>query len=339
MEEVEPAPLPAWQLHNQFLHDSKFITNIYADGDKLHVLGISLVSTISQAGPNERVEHYVHSFDDVTRHRFPLNGQVVLGRRGNFLLAKPLKNPVTLWTDVYMDMKEADPTFNSFSSVMSYTNEPFGLSENNVVLVPYFVSGAPQNKLLLMKLSVEPNMHGNDEVKVIERKVLDFLPEGFYVEHIKTLGNYFYVSTGGGITKVSEEGEVEGFVNEESLESMFVHKGNHYAITYRGSFNKCSLHKSSTNGKDWTFVSELNHNAGFLNYHIVSDSLLVGSYRSQIFEIDVDNSFYIRELENEGLAGNYITAIKKVDDLIYVATHSGLFSKSLEDVVVYKEVE
>ncbi|MCJ8165271.1 hypothetical protein MKJ04_10490 [Pontibacter sp. E15-1] len=339
LDEVEVAPAEIWELHNKFLNSQKFVSNIYADGNNLHVLGLSLFSIISQSGTTETVAHYYHDFEALAQNKFPLNAHVIVGKDRDGLYVRPVKNPTTFTTSAHLYMKALDPDFNRFALGLSYTQECIGLSDSNTLLIPYY-SGNDSSfgtRLMLVKLSVSADVFGNDVVAVTDSKILN-VGRSVFIKQIKSMGGNFYVESNFGLDKVSEKGEMDRIVSGEFVDGLFAHKGNYYAVTYHGSKGLSSLFTSNT-GNNWVFVTNLNENVQYLSYYAVSDDLLLASYQSQLFEIDVNNSFNIRELDNTGLEGNFITGIAKTNDKVYVATQSGLFSKSIEQALTSKDIE
>lgn len=336
LDEVEVAPAEVWELNSEFLHDQKYVTNIYADDNKLHVLGLNVFSTITHIDTKETVEHYMHGFEALAQNKFPLNAHVTIGKERDVLFIKPVKNLTTFHTYAILNMKEFDPDFKRFELGLSYTEECIGLSDSNVVLIPYIAESNAmlESRLLLVKLAIAPSHVGDDVVTVSETKVLP-VGRSAFIRQIKSMGGKFYVVSNFGLDKVSEEGDIERIVSGQFIDGLFAHKGNYFAVTYDGGNSTASLFTSTT-GNSWTFATKLTNKEQILTYHPVSDDLLLASFKSQLFEIDVNNSFNIRELDNTGLEGNLITAIAKTNDKVYVATQSGLFSKSVEQVLTYK---
>ncbi|WP_266204469.1 hypothetical protein [Pontibacter kalidii] len=156
------------------------------------------------------------------------------------------------------------------------------------------------------------------------------------MRYIKALGNYFYLSTDDGFVRVSEDGKVEPLLADQIVTAVFPPEGSMYAITWNGPQLSTSLYKSAT-GSSWEQLANLRSETKMLSYYPVNDTLLLASYNSQLFKIDMGQDMVFRELDNTGLEGHYISSVAKVSDRVYVGTLSGLFTKEVEHLLTYKE--
>lgn len=341
LEEIEIDPVIQWESHKEFLHKQRYITNLHADNNKLHVLGLYLFSTIHHADDEMNVERFVHPFSNFSHNKYPMNANVFVGTEGNMLYFHSIKNPTTSRSELRIDMTSVDPHFTGFSAVSSLLKVKMAITDNNVALVPYTAYDQEKKqyiglRYLMVKLSIDSS-GSYEKIMLEEAKVLKPLEDGGFMRYITAHGNDFYVSNDMGFFHISEEGKITRLMSDQIGHDVFKYKGNLYAVTWNGPRNTVSLYKSST-GNNWTLYTPLGQMADMMTYHAISDDKLLASYNSQLFEVEIGiDTFILREIDNTGLEGNFITSIAKVNDKVYIGTQSGLFSKSAEHLLTYKE--
>lgn len=343
IEEIEADPVVAWKVHDQFLHYNRYIANLYSATDKLQVLGMDFLSTISMEGGREKVIHYPHYFKNVSHHKHPISSRIFGGTDGNYLHLRSVNNPLHSGTYLALDVAKLDPQFRGFSLAAMKLNESFAISENHVALVPYTYlnedTGRHGLRYLLVKLAVETNHFGDDRIVLEETLVLTPAEVGGKVLHMRSHGNNFYVGTDWGFYKITEDGEINYQMPKEVGVTSFEHKGNIYSIVSNWEKQTVSLMRSISD-QTWSLDAQLTDAPGRLSYYAISDDLLLASYYSQIFTIELGiDKLLIRELDNTGLEGHFITSIAKVGSKVYIGTQSGLFSKEAEHLLTYKEEE
>jgi hypothetical protein len=339
LEEVEITPAVTWETHKEFMHNFRYIANLHGADDKLFALGLKNFSTISFAEKGEKVEHAYHFFSNMANYKFPLNAKVFVEASGQLLQFRLSENSLGQATHLNINMKEVDPHFRSFHFQMSNKNEAMALSDNNVALVPYYAYDTQTGehlgpKLLLVKLALDKGVF-QERITLNEIKVLDIHNNGHYFHHIKSFDNYFYLHTVDGLARISEEGEVQYVMSNPHMYNIFKHKGNLYTVAFNDRLT--SLYKS-VNGSNWAHTADLIDGLRDLSFYSVSDDILLAVYNSHLFELNLDTMAF-KELDNTGLEGHYITAIKQLKDHIFVGTQSGLFKKNIEHLLTYKETD
>jgi len=117
---------------------------------------------------------------------------------------------------------------------------------------------------------------------------------------------------------------------------MFRHAGAFFGFANDGLYKP-------TNGKDWAPVSGMTANATLnnlqmLNYHALSNGLLIATYNDQMFKVELsEKELKLIELDNSGLDGNKITSIARFRDKIYLTTLSGVFYRGEDKFLTYKQ--
>lgn len=338
LDEVELPPNPTWQLHDKFLHEDRFISNLYSADDKLQVMGMHLFSTISE---KEDIKHYMHPFRTVSLHKSPMNSKVNSGTDGNKLYFRTVSSPV-FGGDLIIDGATIDPHFKGFNLISSQRTESFAISENNVALVPYNFrdekTGNIGLRYFLMKLLIDKDALNNERILMEEARILTPTEKGGVIRYMRSHQNNFYVTTDWGFYKISEEGNIDFQMPNQVAFASFEHKGILYAIARHAQKQTYGLHRSVSD-ISWAELLQLNDAVENLTYYAISDEILLASFRSQLFEVDLGgNQMIVKELDNTGLEGHLINSIAMANNKVYIGTQSGLFSKALESLLTYKEL-
>ncbi len=142
LEEVVVAPVISWEAHKEFIHNRRFINNIYGSDEDLFVFGLNLFSRVSLTTGEEKVEHAYHYYSGLAECKLPLNRKVFVGAYGKTLRFKSNLYPVLMDSYLTINMEEIDPHFSSFEPIRSNSVEAIGLTDNNVALVPYYAYDA-----------------------------------------------------------------------------------------------------------------------------------------------------------------------------------------------------
>ncbi|MBF8962084.1 hypothetical protein I0P70_02395 [Pontibacter sp. FD36] len=345
LEEVEVDPVVAWEAHQKFLYNQRFIANLHAAEaeDRLQVLGMYIFSRISHARKGAQVSNYVHPFRDLSHYKYPMNSNIFTGAEDGILYFRSVSDPVTSGANLRMYAKEIDPDFLEFELVMSNALESMAISENNVALVPYRYAnektGRSSLRYFLVKLGVDKSNQSFSKIVLEEIKILTPAQEGGFVRYMRSHQNNFYVATDWGFYKITEEGEIDFQMPDQVAYATFEHKGDLYAIARHGRQQTHALFRS-VSGQSWSLDAHTGNAAEWFNYIAISDDVILAFRNSQIFEVEVGiDKLQLRELANTGLVGHMITAIAKVKNKIYIGTQSGLFSKAAEHLLTYKEEE
>lgn len=343
LEEIEMPPQPTWQLHNGLLHEQRFINNLHSTSEDLFVMSLNLFSTITVAEGQEHVARYKHFFENAFRYIPPMSDNIFGEARGSVMHFRATAEPVTGGADLILDAKKLDPDFVAFSLVYSYHNESFSISDNDVALVPYryFNSETLESGLsyFLVKMELKNTAQNYTSIRLKEALTVRPLENGGNVRLMAHHDSNFYVTTDWGLYKITEEGEINLQMPEQIVYSFFSHKRSMYTISRNQRTQSHGLFRSET-GDSWSHKMHLSNIFERLIYYAISDDILLASSGSQIFEVTLgEDQIQVKELDNTGLDGHYITAVIMLKDKVYISTQSGLFSKNIEHLLTYKHQE
>ncbi|HLG39259.1 MAG TPA: hypothetical protein VI461_06300, partial [Chitinophagaceae bacterium] len=148
-----------------------------------------------------------------------------------------------------------------------------------------------------------------------------------YVRHIAAVNDYFLLDlSGNGIYKIKEDGTFNKVFNPATVDAFYEWQGKIYA---HAEWNRLLI--SSDNGDNWEEYQGINNVMTTSNYYTIQDSL-VGVYRDNIFILKWAGTSYIqRFLKNDGVEGTRINGVEILRDSVYIATTSGLFTKSITE--------
>jgi hypothetical protein len=339
---VKVAPDYSWKASSNFLYKNKIQMNSYAGESDFYLLGFEALSKIHFVGDIEHATSFVHFIKSPLEYKFPVTATLFASATHNTISFTSTKNPASGGSVITLNMADIDPAFAKFDFVTYETGECMALTKNNVALIPYLIYDKESyatpvvsgSKLLLVKL--EATGSTNEIFTVSETRIIDNLRND-QVKYIQAFDNYYYISfRGGRFIRISEDGMVEELLAKQMF-PVFKHAGILYGFSYD------DLYKSAT-GKNWDLVSGITANSTLTNlqmlrYHALSNDLLIATYNSQIFKVELSQKeLRLVELDNSGLDGNKITSIARYKNMIYLTTLSGVFHRK-ESEFLTKKVE
>jgi hypothetical protein len=156
---------------------------------------------------------------------------------------------------------------------------------------------------------------------------------GAFVRNIAAIDDCFlvYVS-GAGIYKINQNGTFRQVYSPVTVDAFYKWNNTVYAPV---EYNK--ILTSTDNGDSWQMATGTPDHFTLANYYTVGDSL-VGVHQSNLFSLRWNGPrFSSRFLKNDGLERARITGIETLRDTVYVATTSGLFTRSVKQFFESKQ--
>lgn len=329
-EEVEvPEEEVYWKLHEDFQFDLKMQLNSFADEHKIMFLNNKYLS-ILDIDKEKTEEIDLGGRLNNNLYKYPLNSQIAVVEQNNRITFYPIENP--LMGQFYLGLPNYDPNFNGFDKISP--GECFSITENNVVLIPYY-SNSGDYKILLVHLEIkDPYGYNQFEIDTLKTEIFEFENLG-RTNYILPFNNSFYLSFKDNIVKISEPGEIE-ISPTLSPTQIFTANNTFYSFSWLDK-NKIFY---STDGTEWSETdidSQLDHTSHY--YYKISKSELVGTIKDKMYYLrfyDNAHKFLVKEINNKGLEGNKITSVCKFQDQVYVTTLSGVFYKEYDDFLKFK---
>lgn len=357
----------SWKKDDRIQFEDNVILNMHANRDYLYALTPFVFTTISASGSlppiyiNTPVLRYPHNGNLSFYYRYPINDDLLL-------LVNDInsydKSIIKLWSTsevqnysrglhyqyppVAIDMVKLDKYFFDFNFSSYQHNDCIALGEKGFCLIPYRIKPYSRifNKYALVKtqrISIN-NIDGNTYYHIdtlYTKTVLAPQPEYLkYLDMISFVNDRFFINTNMGLEYIDTLGNTGIITNDISFKRIFKVNAALYAIGFM-SGNGWNYLKSNNNGQSWDIIGPAENDLQYLNFSTPNDTLIIGTYHGQLFSFKLyDNGYAVKELDNEGLEDKQITsfAIFK-DTLAYVSTFSGLYYKSIKDLMREKKVE
>lgn len=356
----------SWKKDDRIQFQDNVILNMHANRDYLYALTPFVFTTISASGSlppfylNTPLIHYPHNSNLSLYYRYPINDDLLVLVND---LNKYDKSIIKLWSTsevqnysrglhyqyppVAIDMVNLDKYFFDFNFSSYQHNDCIALGEKGFCLIPYRIRPYSRvfNKYALVKtqrVSIIDNMDGNTYYHIdtlYTKTVLAPDPEYLkYIAMISFVNDRFLISTNMGFEYIDTLGNTGTITNEISIKNVFKMNRALYSIGFMGG-NGWSYLKSNNNGQSWDIIGPAESDLQYINFNTPNDTLIIGTYNGQLFSFKLyDNGYDVKELDNEGLEDKLITsfAIFK-DTMAYVSTFSGLYYKSVKDLMKQKK--
>jgi hypothetical protein len=313
-----------WKPHLTFIYDDATVLNSFTFNNNLYFIGNSFV-VFSDSG--KKVVNYVSQGEFNINYKLPINSifyidfsevSSYIGIHGIAPLA--MNNGRGIW------INEIDTSFSYFAFPGYKNGECMKINNQNQILIPYH---AKYSKVSIMLVNMKLDNEGSDYWigDTLKTRILRFSNERS-VYNLFSSKDYFIVSMDS-TYKIKANGDASKVVND-NLWKVFQRNDTLYGISY----NK--IYRSIDNGDNWAIISEKSSDLVRLNYYIINNAI-IATYYAQLFHIAINNdSFTIKEIDNDGLVNNYITSVSNYSDKIYVTTLTGVFYIDNKDFFTYK---
>lgn len=221
---------------------------------------------------------------------------------------------------VFPDLKSIDTSFKNigYGFNSNYFN-PVSCSDNNRVLVPIVSSQYQKSHFCCFDIIINPTSFSitNTQTVIINNSnnVNDNPPV-----IIGSLGNRFLIYNSGSVYLIREDYSVKYIFNKD-ITNLFKFNNYYYTVdSYNGI-----IYKSTDMGETWIQLYQISSIAA-LGKFIEMDGKLLLIVNDQIWQLDLQpTSLVIKEINNNGLKGKFITNVLKFKNKVLVTTKSGLY--------------
>lgn len=316
---------PSWVSHPSFTLINKIKFNSFSNGQSLFLYGPSYFSVLTK---DRVVKHYVTFFDYPFGEKLPINNTFFLSSTINdsFIGFWPVAQPDFAAAIVYFDLKPFDEYFNRKNFDLSEGKENMSINNANQCLVPYY-SDNPDKKISLFLIDIGNLSPPFLSLKKVQRITINEpanIPGG-NVSYIKPIDDFFIVSTASKTYKILSNGTVKQILTYK-MDEAFKWAGEIYLMS-----KASQVAKSADDGVTWDEFTDTPASLATGTYYVLGDSLVLNN-GDAIFSAKFKLPKYsLRELKNDGVAGNIVTSVSEFNDSIYVTTYSGVFYKSRKE--------
>jgi len=325
--EIEKDETPnLWKEHVKFQDLDKIKTNLFKTSESLCLYGPGFLSKIYT---DNSVKHYAVSSTFGKLDKFPICNDYFLafGESTVYFFATEL--PVSWQRKAFIEMYDFDLDFANFYTSFSPCEEVAAINEINQCLFAYKNKDRDCNLCIVtiedISIDESPRLETTETLK------LDI--DGGYPQLIKAHKNSFFISNTNATYKINEQGDYKKVLDHVFM-TMFSHNEILYATT---EFDKLFI--SNDDGESWKIYENYPRDLVLSEYYDIGDSLIaVSKVNSSIYSLNLNGTNYsYRELNCDGLEGNYLTSISEFKDSVYVTSLTGVFYKSQEDF--FKEIQ
>lgn len=327
-EELPATPI-IWEkaagLGDYSLLNSRYINN------KLMVMSATgIFSDASLTGPNEP-QSFGLVLQRPDKYKYPISEKVLAFRNEYQVLLVAPKN-VGLWgKEIVFTMRDLDPGFQYFFNLPYFFGDALGVDGNGTVLVPYHSATDGKAKSSPDFLMIKTRLI-NGELEILETNLIkeNYVPGMSGVFRIVSFENFFQLNIGPYTYNIGAN-EVPELKYEFVTKSFTL--GNEI-ITFGAEQGTSILHayRSDLNGQNSTLINTYPDGASLLDIEFTEiDGKIIGYQLSQFSLVELtENEILIKELDNTGLEGGWITSITKVggDNVLVTLSSSDGFDRN-----------
>ena len=331
---IEKDMVYRWKSHPSFTYLEATILNSYASEDSLFMLGrkFNILSDTTKVDAGYCQSYLRNSRFDINT-KTPINALFFLEYflPTNNIGVLPTKNAMYSGTGSYLDMKTIDSTFTGFEFIdMRSGSECIKINNKNQILVPYrsYTSASVLFLLLDVKkrlgtfTDVYLEMNTTKIIKMPFENTTSFLNNLFSNKDyfIANLQNTYKINSDGSFHKIFDG----------SLRPMFQKNDTLYG-TFQGK-----LYRSVDECESWTDTGVFQNSLSSLFCYFIGNEI-IGTNYGQLFHITTTkDGLTVREIDNNGLANNYITSVSKFKNSVFVTSLTGVYYIPYKDFFTYK---
>lgn len=337
--EVEVEREYNWKVDENFSYDNQLQMNSRVVGDLMFFMGYTYFTCMTSEGSShpqnngQDVVPYVLWGSPPPNRKTPIGDDFFVNYSTNGRVTfVPNLAPISQSSRAEVRLDELDENFRFIDGMFYSRGESMLINDRNQVLIPY-EDNTTQVTMTLVDISYDRDdivvRHNLDTVKTTIIRIDE--PVQNAVIAMESIGSDFFVSTDSKVFRVDADAQVQEVLNQRLYQ--FFEIGNEiFGVGTNDIFI------SSDNGLSWVSAYRNPGNMEIIEYIRLGDRLV--AYRfAQLWELTRTNdALEFTELDNDGLDGRSITSVSLFEGQVYVSTLSGVFSKSLDEFFIPKEI-
>lgn len=347
---VEKTTEYKWKRHSIFKDIYAAVLNSYAtadtlflDGRSFFILEDSINATLTSESKCIGLSKGFGS-DQNINYKNPINNTLYLNgswSNGDYIFINQVSGKSFNYGDYQVNMKNYDVNFDRFDIQSSLSKVCIKLNNKNQLLIPYKnktvdASYTYDANFLLMDFILVPYA-GSYRIDTLRTKKIKIEYQhantgNHYIDEVFTFKDYFIFSFNSNVYKLNSDGTLKIF-NNLYFNNVFNKRDTLYATNYN------SLFISTDEGNNWNqLMSGTLPNLIYYKFYQINNELVVANYSNLYHVIIGNNTVQVKELENNGLDGNYITSISQYRSRVYVTSLSGVYYRNLKNFFTYKNI-
>lgn len=338
----------SWKQHPNFMYTNSYQLNSFANDTCMVFYGLNRITTIgiedftsyTDEIANDVINNFLPSYDYSNGLKYAITPDFMVNyeeydpylEKGVVHISST-RSPNHSDYEIDICLPDIDKGFVEYNLVPAFSSECIVANDKKQILIPYLSKGAALN-MLLVELKMYEHWTYRMAVDTVKTKIVK-LNEGYRVRYLHTVDSDFYVGTDTKTYKIGSDGSVKTEHNYQFTD--IIDKGDTlFAVAQNMSGYDFEFLRSVDRGSSWQTIVVLPSMYGSINYTVIND-IIIGYRYSQLWEFTpTENGIEIKELDNYGLDGNYITSVVKYNDKVFVSSLSGVYYKDIEELFAEK---
>ena len=339
-EKIIEIPVPVdkqyrWKRDSNFLYDNSIILNSFATENELFLYGKYFSVLSIDKNSKEGVTNYFLRGEPNPNFKMPISSSFFINTYQNTVIFIPTAQPVT-GGEFYYRFGYVNPNLTTTLTLPSYDfGQCMAINNKNQALIPYSsydptVSVVEGESLNFLLADINVKFDGA-KAEMTQSKTVTIKNGGYIPTNIFTHKDYFMVTLRFNY-KIYPDGKVKPIAPNYSIKKVFQKGDTLYAFSVDGS-----LLRSTNDAEDWNKLATFQNVFTNAKYYLINNEI-IGTYFGQLFHVKITgNDITIREIDNDGLVGSYITSISKFKDKVFVTALTGVYTIDAKTFFKYKQ--
>lgn len=318
--EIEVPLVKAWQENEEFRFYGKIRTNSLATEDMLLVDGPYIFNKILPDGSVEEEGKRHHP----EFYKLPIHKDYFLDFNTAAGVVKFSNHTSPLDTDARVNFHTIEEGFEQIDLGSTvHARVSISINEEGQCLIPIRNQNI-NDSLILYLFKVEiPSPFVLTRITDTIRVTIPM--EDIEIKNAIGFEDYFLISTPEGVYKINDDGSYRQVIDSSNVLRFFEHGGKVYAI----ETNLTQVfHISSDEGENW--ISKGGYPEPLYESQSLGDSLIVYRFDRLYTLFLGEDSYRLRQLNNEGLERAKITSVASFGNTVYVTTLTGVYQRDLD---------
>lgn len=339
-ESIEP---PCWELHPDIELDRRLLIQGFANEDHLFLLSNNYFLKMDETGLLQ--EKFISEEGNISLFNYPMLNEKLFAMGFDLYSVEKLTIYSTANPEIFtnIDLKSIDSTFNEINY---FSGNGMAANDSNKLLFSVskkYIQGVsdPYLYFWMFDVTLESDVLSiefDKEIKIEIPGTSNTLTEKSVTE-LTVFENEFYCSINrpDKTYKINSEGDFEELFPMRDAK-IFERNDTLFAL---GHVSGCDIGYAIKPSPtvNWETYSLGVYDGCWGTFYQIKDKFIMVN-RYQFWEVEINHSesrFDFKELDGNCIQETSFRSLTHFKDKIYIATHEGLYFKSLDDFFIYKE--
>jgi hypothetical protein len=328
IEKVEVERRNSWQEIKRFHGTERIFLSSGTNGKYLFFQQPFYFTTLKGADILHDITVYGTGLPTDISVRLPIGAGFFAYPQGDTaLIFKSTLQPNTSPGGDFINLKALDHFLTSIQTYYLNLFKCMAINRDNRLLVAYHNKRPDQPHSFFILTVVTSDNYPYVTVVSSRQVLIPRTTVSGYVRYLAAIDDYFLLDlSADGIFKITQDGNFRKVHAPATVDAFYKWQDKVYG---HAEWDKTLI--SDDNGNSFQSFGGLPAFAVTSGYYTVRDSL-VGAYRANLFTLRWQgNSYFLRQLKDDGLKGTRIYGVEVLRDSVYVATTGGLFVKPVAE--------